>query len=133
VGIERDKLPDLKVACRVSAGIRHRFALEKVTRTFVSIWSAEKPAGIAQVLEQGFKEGKSTMIADGLFGLFEAAEFEEGVAAGLFGVHAGAQVVCDVQFEVASSSCRSRSSRSLWKRFRRRRNVERMFKGGPPE
>ena len=58
--------------------------------------------GKAQVLEQGFKEGKSTMIADGFFGLFEAAEFEEGVASGCAGGHAGAEVVRDVQFEVAS-------------------------------
>jgi hypothetical protein len=51
-------------------------------------------------LEEGLEEGETASIADGFFGLFEAAEFEEGVVAGFFGGHAGAEVVFDVKFEV---------------------------------
>ena len=41
------------------------------------------------------------LIADGLFGLFEAAELEEGLAASVFGGHAGAEIFVDGEIEVS--------------------------------
>jgi hypothetical protein len=55
---------------------------------------------IAEVLQHGFEEGEGAGVADGFFGLFEAAEVDEGLAAGFVGGHAGVEVFFDGQFEV---------------------------------
>jgi hypothetical protein len=60
----------------------------------------EKAKSKASVVEERFSEGKRLLVADELFGLFEATEFEEGLAAGFFGGHAFGEVVVDVELEV---------------------------------
>src|SRR5215469_112969 len=54
----------------------------------------------AQILEQGVEEGKATAVAVALPGLFETAELEERLAAGLFGGHALSEVAFDSHFQV---------------------------------
>jgi len=60
----------------------------------------EHAEGEASVLKKGIERGEAAAVADGFFGLVEAAEFEEGLAAGLFGRHAGAEIVFDVELEM---------------------------------
>jgi hypothetical protein len=60
----------------------------------------EKAEGEAGVLKKGFEEREGLFVAHGFLGLFEAAEFEEGVAAGGFGGHTSGEVVVNVELKV---------------------------------
>jgi|SRR5271169_5356783 len=62
---------------------------------------AKDASGIAKIAQKCFDEGQPFSFAPGFFGLFEAAEFDEGMAAGLLGRHARAKVVFDVKLEMA--------------------------------
>jgi hypothetical protein len=64
-------------------------------------WFAAKKTGReTEIAEKRFEEGERAVIADGFFGLLEAAEFEEGVPARFVGGHAFTQVVVNVECEV---------------------------------
>lgn len=65
-------------------------------------FAAKKARGETEIAEEGFEERKVVMIADGFFGLFQAAEFQEGDAAGFFGRHAGAEVVVEVKVQMGA-------------------------------
>ena len=67
----------------------------------------EEAKGETSVLEKGFDERKRLLIAHAFFDLFQAAQFEECLAAGFFGEEACAEVVVDVKLEVAESSVSS--------------------------
>jgi hypothetical protein len=54
-----------------------------------------------QILEKGFKKGKASLVAINLFGLFDSSEFDERLTAGFRGGHARAEIVFDVELEVA--------------------------------
>jgi hypothetical protein len=55
----------------------------------------EETEGEAGVLEEGFGDGEGLLVLDEEFGLFEAAELEEGVAAGFLVRHALGEVLLD--------------------------------------
>ena len=62
---------------------------------------AQRPDGVAQVLQSGLEQRDAAAIAVGfLYGL-EATECDEGLATGLAGRHPGAQVVVDLQLQMA--------------------------------
>jgi hypothetical protein len=61
---------------------------------------SEEAEGEAGVVEERFYERERLLVVDELLGLFEAAEFEEGLAAGFFGGHAFGEVAVDVELEV---------------------------------
>jgi hypothetical protein len=52
------------------------------------------------VLEKRFREGEGALITDLLFGLFQAAELEEALAASFGGGHSAAEMVLDVKLKV---------------------------------
>src|SRR6266446_443050 len=62
---------------------------------------AEHARTEAQVLPQNLKEWKTAPVAVDFFGLFDAAEFHEGLAPCFWGAQAGAQIVFDVHLEMA--------------------------------
>jgi hypothetical protein len=49
---------------------------------------------------EGIKPGDEVEVAEGFFGLFETAEFEESLAAGFLWCHALVETVVDVELEV---------------------------------
>ena len=55
---------------------------------------------MTKILKEGFEEWEGLLVADKLLGLREATEFEESVATGFGGSHAGAKVVVDVELEM---------------------------------
>lgn len=61
---------------------------------------AKHARGVTEILGEGFKKWEGTLIADAFFGLLEAAELKEGVAARFVMGEACADVVVDVELEV---------------------------------
>jgi hypothetical protein len=61
---------------------------------------AERAEGKAEILLSDFEKGETAAITIGFLGGFDAAEFQEGLAAGFGGRQAGAEVVVDVQLQV---------------------------------
>jgi hypothetical protein len=59
------------------------------------------PCTYANVLQERFKNRKAKAVTVEFFGLFEAAEFKERLAARFLRAHAGVQVVSDVHLEMA--------------------------------
>ena len=57
---------------------------------------SEEPEGVTRVLEERFEEREGLLLTQELLGLFQATEFEESVAAGLFRGHTCPQVVVNV-------------------------------------
>src|SRR5271167_715786 len=66
---------------------------------------AKDAPGVAKVAQQSFDRGQAFAIAPGLLGLFEAAEFDQGLAAGFNRRHSGPKVVFDVKLEMAFHFC----------------------------
>jgi hypothetical protein len=60
----------------------------------------QEAEGETGVVKEGFYDGEGLLFADALFGLFEAAEFEEGLAAGFLGPEALTEMVVDVELQV---------------------------------
>ena len=61
---------------------------------------AKDAESVAEVLKESFEKGEGALIADALFGLFEAAEGEKGLTAGFAGRETAAEIVVDVELEV---------------------------------
>jgi hypothetical protein len=55
---------------------------------------------ITQILAQGINKGEAALVAAELFRLFQATEFDGGVAASFGGRHAGAKVVFNEELEM---------------------------------
>ena len=54
-----------------------------------------------KIQQQHFQHGQPPTLAITFFGLLDAAEFDQRVAPRVFGIHSRAQVVCDVELEMA--------------------------------
>src|SRR2546429_2483292 len=77
-----------------------RSTLFPYTTLFRSIL-AQHANAVAGVLQEHLQNGQAAAVANRFFGLFDAAEFDEGLAAGFCGAHAGAEIVFDMHLEMA--------------------------------
>jgi len=62
---------------------------------------AEDASSVAKIAQESLDKGQAFSFAPGFFSLLEAAELEEGLAAGFFCAHTCAQIVFDVELEMA--------------------------------